>query len=277
MLRYEDTVVSNAVMVLQTLVQMQLSKPSMKSLASSSESPLSIIGHLARRIDDIKHARARACVVWLVGQYGGSDERGRGVEGIAEWAPDVLRKMAKGFGQEESLVKLQVVTLAAKLFVLNCVDARLGLLCRYVFSLARYDLNYDVRDRGRILSGLLAGIGLEVNGVSGEEVSGVVLRREQVKVVLFEGKSGVVDGKVDEGVKMLGSLSMDDVLPDWLERGVESSLRDSEYDVAVAVASAVVAVVPAVREEGDLDSFYAAESEDDDESESGDDDDVIED
>lgn len=181
-------------MVLQMLVQMQLSKPSSMSIASTSQSPLSIIAHLARKIDDIKHAQARACVVWLVGQYSGSeDERGRGVEGIAEWAPDVLRKMAKGFGQEEPLVKLQVVTLAAKLFVLNCVDRRLGMLCRYVFSLARYDLNYDVRDRGRMLSGLLTGIGLEMNGGGGEELKGVVLRREQVKVVLFEGKSGAGD------------------------------------------------------------------------------------
>ena len=183
-------------MVLQTLVQTQFCKASPLS-ANTSESPLSIIAHLARRIDDIKHGRARACVVWLVGQYGGWDEKGAGVEGIAEWAPDVLRKMAKGFGQEEPLVKLQVVTLAAKLFVLNCVDTRLGMLCRYVFSLARYDLNYDVRDRGRMLSGLLAGIGLQVDGVN-EELSGVVLRREQVKVVLFEGKGGVVDKYVGE-------------------------------------------------------------------------------
>ena len=178
-------------MVLQTLVQTQLSKPNPISMASTSQSPLSIIAHLARKIDDIKHARARACVVWLVGQYGGSDEKGPGLAGITEWAPDVLRKMAKGFGQEEPLVKLQVVTLAAKLFVLNSVDARLGMLCRYVFSLARYDLNYDVRDRGRMMSGLLAGIGLQMNGGGGEELSGVVLRREQVRVVLFEGKAGV--------------------------------------------------------------------------------------
>ena len=181
-------------MVLQTLVQTQLSNRSAMSIGSISESPLTIIAQLARRIDDIKHARARGCVVWLVGQYGESDERGAGPEGIAEWAPDVLRKMAKGFGQEEGFVKLQLVTLAAKLFVLNCVDARLGMLCRYVFSLARYDLNYDVRDRARMLSGLLAGIGLEGSS-DREELSGVVLRREQVKVVLFEGKCGGVVGR----------------------------------------------------------------------------------
>ena len=185
------------------MVQTQLCKPNPISMASTSQSPLSIIAHLARRIDDIKHARARGCVVWLVGQYSSSDEKGRGLEGIVEWAPDVLRKMAKGFGQEEALVKLQVVTLAAKLFVLNCVDARLGMLCRYVFSLARYDMSYDVRDRGRILSGLLAGIGLQMNGASGDELSGVVLRREQVRVVLFEGKSGVAEKRAGEWVGYL--------------------------------------------------------------------------
>lgn len=273
-----DAVVSNSVMVLQILVQMQLSKPSSISMANTLQSPLSIIGHLARRIDDIKHARARACVVWLVGQYGGSDEVSRGLEGIAEWAADVLRKMAKGFGQEEVLVKLQVVTLAAKLFVLNCVDARLGMLCRYVFSLARYDLNYDVRDRGRILSGLLAGIGLQVNG---EEMSGVVLRREQVKVVLFEGKSGGAEGDVDGERGLVGSLGrvtgklmMDDLLPDWLENGVESSLRDSEFDVAVVAPPPVVALTetrPSSRAEVmDLDSFYADPEELSEESESSD-------
>jgi len=190
-----DTVVSSAVMVLKHLVQTQLSAQTPIVSASTSQSPLSIIAHLARRIDDIKHFHARACVLWLVGQYAATDERGPGPEGIADWAPDVLRKLAKSFGQEASLVKLQTVTLAAKLYVLSPADRTLGLLSQYVFTLARYDENYDVRDRGRMLSSLLAGVGLNMNGVSAEERGGVVLRREQVKLVLFEGKSGTVEEK----------------------------------------------------------------------------------
>lgn len=70
-------------------------------------------------------------------------------------------------------------------------------------------------------------------------------------------------------------MPMDDLLPDWLEKGVESSLRDSESDVAVVVPSAVVPenaeTRPSSRTEAtDLDSFYAdpeelseEESEDD--------------
>jgi hypothetical protein len=91
------------VLVLKYLVQSQLHLN--PSTASTSQSPLTIISHLARRIDDIKHAQARACVLWLVGQY--AEERtaiggggGGGIEGVAEWAPDVLRKAAKMFTHE---------------------------------------------------------------------------------------------------------------------------------------------------------------------------------
>ncbi|KAG5637426.1 hypothetical protein H0H81_004633 [Sphagnurus paluster] len=231
-----DAVVSSAVLVLKHLVQMQLSS----NTASTSQSSIAIISHLARKIDDIRHAQARACVLWLVGQYSASDEASLGPEGVADWAPDVLRKVAKTFAQEASLVKIQAITLAAKLFVLNPNDSTLTLLSQYIFSLARYDLNYDVRDRARMISSLLAGVapGSLMNGVEREARAGVILRREQVKLVLFEGKSGVVEDEptlVDESA-LIGSLSMvtgrsmrmDGMLPEWLESGVESSLRDTD-------------------------------------------------
>jgi len=241
---YVDTVVSHAVMVLKYLVQTQLSTTGTMTMAAASvgsgnmQSPLSIIAHLARRIDDIKHAQARACVVWLVGQYAasaaaassGSDDDS--ASGMASWAPDVLRKLAKTFAKEDKLVKLQVITLAAKLYILVLAgdggsggsgsgsgsgngnwSKRIGMLCVYVLSQARYDLDWDVRDRGRMVGGLIAGIaGGEgagiVNGGGGSaydevtraERTGVVLRREQVKVVLFDGKEGVVS----EGMGYLG-------------------------------------------------------------------------
>lgn len=94
-----DVVVSSAVLVLKYLVQTQLQSPSSQP---QSESPMTIISHLAQRIDDIKHSQARACVLWLVGQYSASEDRASGVapEGVAEWAPDVLRRSAKTFAQE---------------------------------------------------------------------------------------------------------------------------------------------------------------------------------
>lgn len=94
-------------------------------------------------------------------------------------------------------------TLAAKLLVLCPVSHPLRLLSRYVFSLAQYDINYDVRDRTRMLVSLLAGLlpslDDEENEVS-EGRGGVVLRREQVKRVLFEGKANFVEGDAVVGM-----------------------------------------------------------------------------
>ena len=106
-------------------------------------------------------------------------------------------------------MKLQAVTLAAKLLVLSPADRTIGLLNRYVFSLARYDLNYDVRDRGRMLSALLVGVAPTLFGENDdahEDVGGVVLRREQVKMVLFEGKSSSGEDAVNAGASTSSPL-----------------------------------------------------------------------
>lgn len=100
---FKDIVVSNAVLVLKSLVQTQLHAGTMP-LTSSMQPPLAIIAHLARRIDDIRHSQARACVLWLVGQYSEVQSKGMSdsLDGVVEWAPDVLRKVAKTFNQEVS-------------------------------------------------------------------------------------------------------------------------------------------------------------------------------
>jgi AP-3 complex subunit beta len=73
--------------------------------------------------------------------------------------------------------------------VLDPVHPTLTLLARYAFSLAQYDVDYDVRDRARMLSGLLRGVApAVVEDETETEIAGVVLRREQVQLVLFEGK-----------------------------------------------------------------------------------------
>ncbi len=53
---------------------------------------------------------ARASILWLMGEY---------CERVPKIAPDVLRKMAKTFTAEEDIVKLQIVNLAAKLYLTN--------------------------------------------------------------------------------------------------------------------------------------------------------------
>jgi AP-3 complex subunit beta len=97
-------VVSNAVLVLKSLVQFQFLNCSGAALPSSSTAFLHIIERLAYKIDDIHHPRARACVIWLVGQYAGQSDTSvnplLNTEGIVDWAPDVLRKVAKSLPQE---------------------------------------------------------------------------------------------------------------------------------------------------------------------------------
>ncbi|SJL13144.1 uncharacterized protein ARMOST_16582 [Armillaria ostoyae] len=115
-------------------------------------------------------------------------------------------------------------------------------------------------------------------------------------MVLFEGKAGIIDAEpvVTDPHVMLGSSSAvtgkptlgEPILPDWLEKGVESSLRDTEEDVApppavpIALSSAEqqrmrerVSLTPTSRADvgaqgtsskvllTDLDKFYEEEEE----------------
>ena len=58
-----------------------------------------------------------------------------------------VRPAAPTQSRQDDIVKLQIVTLAAKLYLAG-LD-RADVLLPYVFSLAKYDLNYDIRDRVR--------------------------------------------------------------------------------------------------------------------------------
>jgi len=83
---------------------------------------------------------------------------------FADWlpqvAPDVLRRLAKTFPEESTLVKLQTLTLAAKLTSKQTAEVvqateRCRVLAGFVFELASCDVHSDVRDRGRALRSLV--------------------------------------------------------------------------------------------------------------------------
>ena len=46
-------------------------------------------------------------------------------------------------------MKLQILNLGAKLFLRN--PQQTALIFQYVLSMAKYDVNYDVRDRARLM------------------------------------------------------------------------------------------------------------------------------
>ena len=157
---------------------------------------------------------------------------------------------------QTATVKLQAVTLAAKLLVLSPAHIALTQLAKYVFALARYDRNYDVRDRGRMLQQLLAGVVPDIGAADAMDVGGVVLRRAQVRVVLFEGKENAapLGAQGDTARERLGTLGLvlgrdithARVLPDWLEHGVESSLRHSPDDAFPTPSVTAIGHVAAV-------------------------------
>ncbi|KAI4257095.1 MAG: hypothetical protein L6R42_005869 [Xanthoria sp. 1 TBL-2021] len=65
---------------------------------------------LAKNLDTTPNPEARATIIWLVGEFAGIDNE-------SNIAPDVLRILAKGFAGESEPAKLQIVLLAAKVYL----------------------------------------------------------------------------------------------------------------------------------------------------------------
>ena len=70
---------------------------------------------------------ARASILWLIGEY---------CEHVPKIAPDVLRKMAKSFTNEDDIVKLQILNLAAKLYLTNSKQV----IARVILSTQLYQI-----------------------------------------------------------------------------------------------------------------------------------------
>ncbi|XP_032671676.1 AP-3 complex subunit beta-2 isoform X2 [Odontomachus brunneus] len=124
----DEAIVAESVVVIKKLLQTQPNEHK------------DIIAHMAKLMDFITVPQARASILWLLGEY--SDR-------VPKIAPDVLRKMAKSFVNEQDIVKLQTLNLAVKLCLNNPTQTKP--FCQYVFQLAKYDQNYDIRDRARFL------------------------------------------------------------------------------------------------------------------------------
>lgn len=84
---------------------------------------------------------------------------------------------------QEDIVKLQTVNLAAKLYLIN--SKQTSLLVPYVFNLAKYDTNYDIRDRARFLRQLIM--------PSGEKT--VYLSKHAKKILLASKPAPVLQSK----------------------------------------------------------------------------------
>uniref|UniRef100_T1J818 AP-3 complex subunit beta n=1 Tax=Strigamia maritima TaxID=126957 RepID=T1J818_STRMM len=204
----EETVVAESVVVIKKLLQMQPSEHK------------EIITNMARLVDTITVPMARASILWLLGEY--SDRV------VPRIAPDVLRKMAKTFIHEEDIVKLQILNLATKLFLTNSKQTKL--LVQYVFNLAKYDVNYDIRDRARFLRQFIFPAGDKENHLS----------KYAKKIFLSSKPAPVLESMFkDRDQYQLGSLShyinakaigYND-LPDFPEVAPDTNVRNVEMQI----------------------------------------------
>lgn len=151
------------------------------------------------------------------------------------------------------------MTLATKLLVLAPTTPLLLQLSQYLFTLARYDQDYDIRDRARFLSALQRGVKDEKTAAQDEEeedVGGVILRREQVKVVLLSQRGTGEDKLVKAGEDYnVGSMSRligrrlngySDI-PEWTDDPTDPSLRESELDDPSRLAAPQIAISSAAQ------------------------------
>ncbi|XP_073834874.1 adaptor related protein complex 3 subunit ruby [Musca autumnalis] len=200
----DEHVVAESVIVIKNLLQ------------TKAAQHYEIISQMAKLLDFIKVPAARSSILWLIGEYN---------EKVPKIAPDVLRKLAKTFVDEEDSVKLQVLNMAVKLYLTN--PQQTSLLCQYVFTLARYDVNYDIRDRARFLKQFI----FPVNSKSG------VLSEAAKKIFLSAKPAPTLESKYHtRNNYQLGSLShylnmrcsgYND-LPSFPEQGSDPTVRNVE-------------------------------------------------
>lgn len=130
------------------------------------------------------------------------------------------------------MVKLQVLNLAVKLYLTNPQQSES--LCRYLFNLARYDENYDIRDRARFLKPFI----FPANGET-------ILSKQAKRVFLSAKPAPSLVSQYGREQFQLGSLAhylnarttgyhdlpaFPKVAPDSSVRGVESTENNSNQN-----------------------------------------------
>ncbi|KAI5001404.1 hypothetical protein ZWY2020_026054 [Hordeum vulgare] len=138
-LNEEDAVLVQAILSIKEIVKID---------AASHEK---VIIRLVRCLDTIKEPAARSLIIWIFGEYSSIGNL------IPKIAPVVLKYLAWSFATEVLETKLQILNASAKVIIHSAEEQleEFKSIVAYVIQLATCDMNYDVRDRARFLSGLL--------------------------------------------------------------------------------------------------------------------------
>uniref|UniRef100_A0A8C8HPR6 AP-3 complex subunit beta n=1 Tax=Oncorhynchus tshawytscha TaxID=74940 RepID=A0A8C8HPR6_ONCTS len=252
----DETVVAESVVVIRKLLQIQPTQHS------------DIIKHMAKLFDNITVPMARASILWLMGEY---------CERVPKIAPDVLRKMAKSFTSEEDIVKLQIVNLAAKLYLTNSKQTKL--LTQYILNLGKYDQNYDIRDRTRFIRQLI--VPNDKNGALSKYAHRILLAPKPAPVLesAYKDRDRYQLGTLSHTINTKASGYLE--LSDWPAVAPDQSVRNVEVIEPVKIhhsifPSTVKEWAPSLGKTGKSkpakssdDKFYSDSGEEEEEEEKG--------
>lgn len=268
-----ENVAGQAVVVIRQLLQQRRAAAAAGDDDAAAEGLGPVVKQLASVLISEKGQRvgaeARASLVWIVGEFIGA---------VRPAAPDVLRLLARGFADEPVPVKMQLVNLAVKLYLHHHKhrpqppaaaapsllgggggegesngnggaaeekgeDDAVSKLVRYVLELARFDTNYDIRDRTRLLTASLGlapdgGIGGGGGGVDAAALVALRAKAEEVflppKLPPLTQQGPAAAGGGGRGGLTVGSLSWMlhhkvpgyQELPDWAPLPSDPTIRD---------------------------------------------------
>ncbi|XP_069736821.1 AP-3 complex subunit beta-1 isoform X1 [Phaenicophaeus curvirostris] len=234
----DEIVVAESVVVIKKLLQTQP--------AHHGE----IIKHMAKLLDNITVPVARASILWLIGEY---------CERVPKIAPDVLRKTAKSFTNEDDLVKLQILNLGAKLYLTNSKQTKL--LTQYVLNLGKYDQSYDIRDRTRFIRQLI--VPNEKSGALSKYAKKIFLAQKPAPLLEspFKDRDHFQLGTLSHTLnsQVTGYLE----LSDWPEVAPDPSVRN--VDIAES-AKEWTGILDKTEKGKPTEKFYSESEEEEDES-----------
>nr|AAP86963.1 unknown [Phytophthora sojae] len=254
-----EQVVAESVVVIRQLLQQQAIKKD-RLVVVRSLAAMMVTGR-------VTSPSARASIVWMLGEF---NDDGNGTTCAAE----SLRLLVKDFSDESTEVRLQILNLAVKLGLREPQKRTIQLLLQYVIELCKFDIDYDVRDRARLVRAALSGDASVVNPhklFASKKPAPLIGYDDETKTRFTLGTmSNVVHHSVP------GYLT----LPEWRSTKPDRSLRDeSSFVETNRGGSSRHAPKTTKKKEGGAKGFYSdessgsessgSESESESESESG--------
>lgn len=238
-----DQVVAESVVVIRQLLHRQTIEMD-RLLIVRSLAAMMVSGR-------ISSPSARASILWMLGEF---NDNGNGTTCAAE----SLRMLVKDFSNEATQVRLQLLNLSVKLGLREPQARTIQLLLQYVIELCKFDIDYDVRDRARLIRAALSGDANLVNPhklFASKKLAPLIGYDDDAKTRFMLGSlSNVVHHSVP------GYLP----LPEWRSTKPDRSLREeSSFVVNTNRSSSVRSGSKAARKktkEKNSKGFYSDES-----------------